>query len=635
MQGGSAARAAKLSQYPPHVTRDGARRVWARLREAWRDGRLVDAFRWRWRKLESAAWRRTGLARLYRQHALRGVAFIGVTGSCGKTTTKELVAAVLATRLTGRSTPGNHKVSPHLERTIARTRPWDDFCLVEMAIARRRVLLFDDTLRLIRPQIGVVTVIGTDHLGIYRSAEAVAAQKGRLIESLPGHGTAILNADDPLVRDMQRRCSARVITYGRAADAMLRAENVSARWPERLTFTLHHEGRTLEVRTQLCGAHLVGSVLAALAVGLSMGIPLEEGVRAVGTVPPFDRRLCPFEHPDGYTIVRDDFKAPLWSIPAALQFVQEARAQRKLVVFGTLSDYAGRSDATYVAVAQQALEAADRVIFVGNASAKSLKARRHAQDDAVQAFYSVEAAAEQLRDELRPGDLVLLKGSPMDRLGSIVTASTRPRRVAAGPAAAGRLQVVVGLGNPGARHDDTPHNVGQRVLDLLASTLGTTWEQERDAKLARVESGGRTVLLIKPVARMNASGPQLHALGERLGFGPSDLVLVHDDLDLPIRSVRVRMRSGDGGHRGVRSVLRAFRTDEIRRVRIGVGRPSEGQGVEDYVLKPFEAEKLRAIDEACAEAADRVLELLGRPERLRGRADGAERTVYTADNVGG
>ena len=130
---------------------------------------------------------------------------------------------------------------------------------------------------------------------------------------------------------------------------------------------------------------------------------------------------------------------------------------------------------------------------------------------------------------------------------------------------------------------------------------------------------GDGVLLLKPAAWMNVSGRQLAALAERLGFGPADLILVHDDLDLPIRSVRVRTRSGDGGHRGVRSVLRAFRTDEIRRVRVGVGRPEEGQRVADHVLEPFGAAQLAAIDEASAEAANRVLALLGRRERVPAR----------------
>jgi aminoacyl-tRNA hydrolase len=605
-----------------------------------RERRLKKAINWRLLQLEAFVWNHLKLASFYRALLLPRVVFIGVTGSCGKTTTKELIATVLATQLKGRRTLGNLKVSPHLDRTIVCVKPWDDYCIVEMAIANGAVLVFDSILRVIRPQIGVVTVVGTDHLSIYRSAGAVAAQKGKLIESLPRHGTAVLNADDPLVRDMQRRTTARVITYGMTADAMLRADNVSAQWPERLSFTLRYEEQTFNVRTQLCGAHVVPGVLAALAVGLAMGIPLAKAVEAVRTVPPFELRLYPLNHPAGFTIIRDDIKAPLWSIPAALQFMKEARAPRKIIVLGTISDYAGASDAAYVSVARQALKVADHVIFVGNASAKCLKAKQDTRDETLRAFYSVEAAAQHLRGCLRSGDLVLIKGSRIDRLEVIVMESMRSWSVADGqrsdrslpgvdavaiPAAeaGGRLQVVVGLGNPGARYDDTPHNVGHRVLDLLASTLGAGWRQEADAMVAMVESSGKTLYLIKPAARMNTIGPTLLAIGERMGFGPGDCILVHDDLDLPIRSVRVRTRSGDAGHRGVRSVFQAFRTDEIRRVRVGIGRPPQSQEVEDYVLTPFDAATLDIVDGACAEAADRALALLGRSERVRGRASRA------------
>ena len=107
----------------------------------------------------------------------------------------------------------------------------------------------------------------------------------------------------------------------------------------------------------------------------------------------------------------DDAKAPLWSIPAVLDFMKDARAGRKIVVIGTISDYTGNSDRAYVSVARQALAAADQVVFVGSRASKSLKARRHPQDDALlQAFPSVEAACAQLHDYFRAGDLVLLKG---------------------------------------------------------------------------------------------------------------------------------------------------------------------------------------------------------------------------------
>ena len=587
----------------------GALRALVRIREAWREGRLLQALRWRWLRFEAVFWRTTRLAHLHRLRVARRASFIGVTGSCGKTTTVQLAAAVLRTRYTGHTTPEHYKMSPYVERTVLATRPRDGFCLAELTIANRGRRVFDETLALLRPRIGVVTVIGTDHLGIFRSPEAAAEQKGRLVECLPADGVAVLNADDPLVSAMAKRTRARVLTYGVAEDAMVRATEVHGRWPERLSFVAHHAGRSAEVRTQLCGEYVVTNVLAALAVGVAAGIPLDEAARAVATVAPREQRLRPEEHPAGFTIVRDDYKAPFWSIPAALAFLRDADAPRKAIVFGTISDFVGPSDRTYVSVAREALAVADRVVFVGNNSAKALRASPG--NDALQAFYSSDVAAEHLHAWLRPGDLVLVKGSPYDALDPIATGSRRTTRLDARPR--GRCQVVAGLGNPRTSLRDTPHNAGHRVLDRLADALGASWHDEGDAQVARVDG----LLLVKPAAWMNVSGRTLAAVAERLGFGAADLIVVHDDLDLPLGSVRVRTRSGDGGHRGMRSVLHAFHTDEIRRVRVGVGRPTGGLSFERFVVTPLDPARLAALDEACAEAANRALALLGRGERVR------------------
>jgi len=134
--------------------------------------------------------------------------------------------------------------------------------------------------------------------------------------------------------------------------------------------------------------------------------------------------------------------------------------------------------------------------------------------------------------------------------------------------------------------------------------------------VARVERRDQILYLIKPLTYVNTTGPVLSQLGHKLGFGPAECVLVHDDVDLPLGAVRVRMRGSDGGHRGVRSILEAFRTDAIRRVRIGAGRAEQKDQLVGYVLTTFSPTELALIDRACAVAGNQVLGLLGEPAAL-------------------
>ena len=179
------------------------------------------------------------------------------------------------------------------------------------------------------------------------------------------------------------------------------------------------------------------------------------------------------------------------------------------------------------------------------------------------------------------------------------------------PTAANTAYVVVGLGNPGDRYAGTPHNVGQRALSFLAEPFGATWSTGDDARLCRIQWRGATVYLVQPLVFMNNVGPVLSRLAGQLPLAPTTCILVHDDLDLPVGRIRTRLHGGDGGHRGVRSVLHAFQTDTFPRVKIGVGRPAPGQTVRDYVLSPFAADQQPVIDQACRDAADRVLEMIG------------------------
>jgi PTH1 family peptidyl-tRNA hydrolase len=171
-------------------------------------------------------------------------------------------------------------------------------------------------------------------------------------------------------------------------------------------------------------------------------------------------------------------------------------------------------------------------------------------------------------------------------------------------------QTVVGLGNPGPDYRDTRHNIGHRVVEALAHTLGGRFRREGAAQVGHGRWRDQTVHLVKPLAFMNESGPAVVRTMRTLGSDAADLILVYDDIDLPLGTVRVRMKGSHGGHNGVRSVLAFVGTQEVRRVKVGVGRPGGQDDVVDHVLAPFQPEEREVIEGAVATASDRVLELI-------------------------
>ena len=607
-------------------------------------GRLRSAVEWRlYRPLHLK------LAALHRSR-LAGVTFVGVTGSAGKTSAKTMIAEILKAAGSVKQTSGTGNRLFHIAEVILETLPGQDFCVMELSAERTGY--FGRLLPLVRPDIGVVTTVGDDQLKSFGSREAIAAEKGKLIASLPPGGTAVLNADDPLVRAMGDGFGGRVITYGMAQGADLRARDLRAAWPERLSFTVRFEGRDYAVRTQLCGKHWAPAVLAALATGVAAGIPLDQAVELIAAVPPNRARMEPVAAPGGITFIRDDWKGAYWGMPTVYDFLREAEAERKVLVVGTLADYHGTVRSRYRIVGEEALKVADAVIFVGNMATYGLRAQRFAgEGQSVLAFPDVRQAAVALRDFLRAGDLVVLKGAVRaDHLGRLLLARSGPVacwRMDCGkdmlcdacpklrgaepavpmtppvvsepapaaslpdtaPREAAPLQVFVGIGNPGEKFRNTPHNVGFAVLDIVAERHGLTWEDHGEAEVARLEGPGGGVLLVKPQMQVNNTGKVLLSLSRAMGFDAADCILVQDDIHLPAGRLRVRMKGGDGGHLGVRSALIAFQTSDIRRIKVGVAASKEQAPTLDYLLSPLPPSVLPQVEDGCAAAAERVLQL--------------------------
>ncbi|GAB4589025.1 aminoacyl-tRNA hydrolase [Nocardia sp. IFM 10818] len=176
----------------------------------------------------------------------------------------------------------------------------------------------------------------------------------------------------------------------------------------------------------------------------------------------------------------------------------------------------------------------------------------------------------------------------------------------AGPA------LVVGLGNPGTEYERTRHNVGFMVADVLAERVGGrfTVHKKSGADLLEARLDGRKVLIAKPRSYMNLSGRPVAALAKFFSVPASDIIAVHDELDLPFGTIRLKQGGGEGGHNGLRSMSQALTTKDYLRVRFGIGRPPGRQDPADYVLKPFAAPERKELPVIVEQAADAVELLL-------------------------
>lgn len=172
--------------------------------------------------------------------------------------------------------------------------------------------------------------------------------------------------------------------------------------------------------------------------------------------------------------------------------------------------------------------------------------------------------------------------------------------------------VVAGLGNPGPRYAKTRHNVGQMVVDVLAARIGGKFSQHRAGAQVlegRLLPGGTKVILLKSTGYMNTSGGPVSGVAKYFGVGPENLIVVHDELDIPFDTLRLKKGGGHGGHNGIRDIAKALGTPDFLRVRVGIGRPPGQQEVADFVLSPFSSAEQKNLPVLLADAADAVEKL--------------------------
>ncbi|MEO3923451.1 UDP-N-acetylmuramoyl-tripeptide--D-alanyl-D-alanine ligase [Micromonosporaceae bacterium B7E4] len=359
---------------------------------------------------------RAALGRLARAvlDRLPELTVIGLTGSSGKTTTKDLVAQ-LTTRLGATvAPPGSFNNELGHPYTALQADADTRFLVLEKGargLGHVRYLC-----EIAPPRIAVVLNVGVSHIGEFGSQEAIAQAKGELVEGLPADGLAVLNADDERVRAMAARTAARTVLVGEAADAEVRAEEVGLDDRGRASYTLvTPEGRAA-VRLGISGRHQVGNSLAAAAVARELGMPLAELAESLGRLGlPSTRRMDVFDRTDGVTVIDDSYNANPASTSAALRALAGMGERRRTVaVLGYMAELGDFERDGHEQVGRLAAElGVDRLIVVGEPAAPIHDgAAAMANWGGESVLVSDQAAAvEALRRELRPGDVVLVKGS--------------------------------------------------------------------------------------------------------------------------------------------------------------------------------------------------------------------------------
>ncbi|MFQ5854495.1 MAG: UDP-N-acetylmuramoyl-tripeptide--D-alanyl-D-alanine ligase [Anaerolineae bacterium] len=348
---------------------------------------------------------------------------IGITGSVGKTTTKETVAAVISRRYDTVISESNLNNEIGLPLTLLRLRPRHQRAVLEMGMyARGEIAQLAD---IARPHIGVVTNVGPSHLERLGSLEAIADAKAELVEALPPEGTAILNADDPVVAAMAQRTQGSIFTYGLDAEADLWANSIDSLGLDGISFRLHYRGETLHVKVPMLGRHSVHTALAAAAVGLVDNLNWQEILDGLQE-PRGQLRLVVVPGINGSTILDDTYNASPDSTLAALNLLDDLN-DRKIAVLGDMLELGEYEAEGHEKVGVRAAVVLDGLITVGDLGRIIGEAALEAGIARESVFFAADntEAIEQLREILQPGDTVLVKGSRSLQMEEIVTAVAR------------------------------------------------------------------------------------------------------------------------------------------------------------------------------------------------------------------
>ena len=345
---------------------------------------------------------------------------IGITGSVGKSTTKEVVAEVLSQRYRTLRSPGNLNNEIGLPLTILRLSAGYERAVLEMGFYVPGEIAFLCDIAL--PHIGVVSNVGTVHAERAGSQEAIFQGKSELVQALPEDGTAILNFDDPWVRKMEEKTKARVFFYGLSPEAELWADEVEGLGLDGIRFRLHYHRETMHIRVPMIGRHSVHTALRAAAVGLSDDLGWQEILEGLHQGHS-QLRLMAVRSESGALILDDTYNASPESMLAALNLLSELEGH-KIAVLGEMLELGPYENQGHEMVGMRAAQVADVLLTLGErAHLYARSARRAGMKGArILEFDSLEPVVDWLNKNLARDDAVLIKGSHGLRMDRIIAA---------------------------------------------------------------------------------------------------------------------------------------------------------------------------------------------------------------------
>jgi UDP-N-acetylmuramoyl-tripeptide--D-alanyl-D-alanine ligase len=363
------------------------------------------------------------IARVWRTR-LANLRVIGITGSVGKSTTKELAANVLAVRYTTLANESNLNNEIGLPLTMLKVTEAHRRVVLEMGFYVPGDIAF--LCEIAKPQVGVLTMIGPVHLERAGSIEAIVNGKAELVEALPPDGTAILNNDDPRVRALASRTKAKVFTYGLSPESDLWSDRIEGLGLEGVSFDMHYAGETLHIHLPLLGQHSVHTAMRAAAVGLTEGLNWQEIIDGLLT-PSTQLRLVAVTGPGNSLLIDDTYNASPDSMIAALNLLAELDG-RKVAVLGDMLELGEFEETGHRMAGARAADVVDFLVVVGE-KARWIAEEAHLQGLSsahIASFGTAADALEFLQNKIGDGDVVLVKGSRALRLDEIVLALEVP-----------------------------------------------------------------------------------------------------------------------------------------------------------------------------------------------------------------